>query len=38
MVGKILQLINKKNQCKIVNISIPIIVSICFGCSKEPSH
>ena len=30
--------INKKNQLKIVNISLPIIFSICFGCSKEPSH
>ena len=25
-------------QCKIVNIFLPIIFSICFGCSKEPSH
>ena len=25
-------------QRKIVNISLPIIFSICFGCSKEPSH
>ena len=29
---------NKKNQRKIVNIFLPIIFSICFGCSKEPSH
>ena len=25
-------------QHKIVNISLPIIFSICFGCSKEPSQ
>ena len=25
-------------QREIVNIFLPIIVSICFGCSKEPSH
>ena len=25
-------------QCKIVNIFLPIVCSICFGCSKEPSH
>ena len=30
--------INKKFQCKIVNIFLPIFFSICFGCSKEPSH
>ena len=29
---------NKKIQHKIVNIFLPIIFSICFGCSKEPSH
>ena len=23
---------------KIVNIFLPIIFNICFGCSKEPSH
>ena len=28
----------QKNQCQIVNIFLPIIFSICFGCSKEPSH
>ena len=28
----------KKIQCKIVNIFLLIIFSICFGCSKEPSH
>ena len=30
--------INKNFQRKIVNIFLPIIFSICFGCSKEPSH
>ena len=30
--------INKKIQRKIVNIFLPIIFSIWFGCSKEPSH
>ena len=30
--------VNKKFQRKIVNIFLPIIFSICFGCSKEPSH
>ena len=25
-------------QCKIVNIFLPIIFSICFGCSKDPPH
>ena len=30
--------INKKFQRKIVNIFLPMIFSICFGCSKEPSH
>ena len=29
---------NKTFQSKIVNIFLPIIFSICFGCSKEPSH
>ena len=28
----------EKNQRKIVNIFLPIICIICFGCSKEPSH
>ena len=28
----------KKNQRKIVNIFLPILFGICFGCSKEPSH
>ena len=31
--------LDKQNfQRKIVNIFLPIIFSICFGCSKEPSH
>ena len=30
--------IKKKIQPTIVNIFLPIIFSICFGCSKEPSH
>ena len=30
--------INNNFQRKIVNIFLPIICSICFGCSKEPSH
>ena len=30
--------INKDFQRKIVNIVLPINFSICFGCSKEPSH
>ena len=30
--------INKNVQSKIVNIFLPIIFSICFGCSKESSH
>ena len=31
--------LDKKNfQHKIVNIFLPIMLSICFGCSKEPSH
>ena len=30
--------INKNFQRKIVNIFLPITFSICFGCSKEPSH
>ena len=29
--------VNKKFQRTIVNVFLPII-SICFGCSKEPSH
>ena len=29
---------NKIFQRKIVNIFLPIIISICFGCSKEPYH
>ena len=32
------QYVNKNFQRKTVNIFIPIIFSICFGCSKEPSH
>ena len=28
----------KKIQCKIVNIFLPISFNICFGCSKEPSN
>ena len=31
-------LINKNFQRNIANIFLPIIFSICFGCSKEPSH
>ena len=31
-------LLSKKFQRKIVNIFLPIIFSICFGCSQEPSH
>ena len=31
--------LDKQNfQCKIVNIFLPIVPSICFGCSKETSH
>ena len=30
--------ISKHFQGKIVNIFLPIIFSICIGCSKEPSH
>ena len=30
--------INKIFQRKIVNIFLPILLSICFGCSKEPSQ
>ena len=33
-----LVLISKNFQRKIVNIFLPIIFSICFGCSKETSH
>ena len=29
---------NKQFQREIVNIFLPIILKICFGCSKEPSH
>ena len=29
---------SQKNQRKIVNIFLPISFSLCFGCSKEPSH
>ena len=29
---------NKKSQHKIVNTFSPILIGICFGCSKEPSH
>ena len=28
----------QKNQRKVVNIFLPIVFSLCFGCSKEPSH
>ena len=31
-------LMNTHFQCKIVNIFLPIIFSICFVCSKESSH
>ena len=31
-------LINKNLQLELVNIFLPIDFSICFGCSKEPSH
>ena len=27
-----------KNLRKIVNIFLPIVFNVCFGCSKEPSH
>ena len=30
--------LNKNFQRKIVNIFLPIISNICFGCAKEPSH
>ena len=31
--------ITKKTfQCESVNFFLPTIFSICFGCSKEPSH
>ena len=30
--------INNKFQFKIVNVFLPINFSICFECSKEPSH
>ena len=30
--------LNKNFQRKIVNIFLPIVFSICFGCSKEQSH
>ena len=30
--------INRNFQHKIVNIFLPIIVSLCYRCSKEPSH
>ena len=33
-----MSMISKIFQRKIVNIFLPIIFSICFGCSKEPSH
>ena len=29
---------DKKNEHKSVNIFLPVILSMCFGCSKEPSH
>ena len=31
-------LINTNFQHTIVNIFLPVILSICFGCSKEPFH
>ena len=34
----LLRTLNKNFHCKIVNIFLPIIFSICFGCSREPSH
>ena len=34
----IISLDKQKNQRKIVNNFLPIIYSICFGCSKYPSH
>ena len=34
----LLRTLNKNFQRKIVNIFLPIIFSICFGCSKEPPH
>ena len=34
----LLRTLNKNFHCKIVNIFLPIIYSICFGCSKEQSH
>ena len=36
--AKLTGLDKQKNQLKIVNISLPRIFSICFGCLKEPSH
>ena len=30
--------INKNVECKIVNIFLPMVLNICFGCSNEPSH
>ena len=30
--------LDKQNQCKNVNICLPVSFNICFGCSKEPSH
>ena len=31
-------LIKQNFSAKIINIFLPIISNICFGCSKEPSH
>ena len=30
--------INKNVECKMVNIFLPMVLNICFGCSNEPSH
>ena len=30
--------INKISEPKIVDILLPIVFNLCFGCSKEPSH
>ena len=35
---KIMHSVNKIFEHKIVNIFLPISFSVCFGCSKEPSH
>ena len=36
--GMSIGLDKRKNQRKLGNIFLPITFSICFGCSKEPSH